>query len=208
MQQTKPTMLQTKPTNDAPNNNQQTEQTKSVNLIKYELRDNTTILFCENFIDCESSKKLFEELSELDYEQPILHMYGKDIKIPRLQAWYANHGITNRQARLYQKQQANEWSGYIKIVKEHLEKCLECEFNYCLVNYYRDGNDYISYHSDDEAFDNDKNIIASISLGETRNFVLKHNDKTEKYNFMLSNGSLIVMKDDTQKYWKHTITKS
>lgn len=79
-----------------------------------------------------------------------------------------------------------------------------------LINYYRDGKDYISYHSDKEAIGDGKNVICSISLGATRKFVLKHLDKTiTKRSFSLENGSLIIMKgDDTQKYWKHSITQT
>jgi alkylated DNA repair dioxygenase AlkB len=41
------------------------------------------------------------------------------------------------------------------------------EFDYCLVNLYRDGNDYINFHADNEA----KDIIASITLGATRRYI-------------------------------------
>ncbi|CAF3798372.1 unnamed protein product, partial [Rotaria sp. Silwood1] len=44
------------------------------------------------------------------------------------------------------------------------------KFAYCLVNLYRNGNDYINFHADNEA----KDIIASISLGATRKFLVRH----------------------------------
>jgi alkylated DNA repair dioxygenase AlkB len=96
------------------------------------------------------------------------------------------------------------------ILKDKLEEITKFKFDYVLINYYRDGNDYISYHSDREAIGDGKNVICSVSLGETRKFVLKHLDKTiPKRTFELKDGSLIIMKgDETQIYWKHTITKT
>jgi alkylated DNA repair dioxygenase AlkB len=83
-----------------------------------------------------------------------------------------------------------------------------------LLNHYRDGNDSIAYHADNEAVDIDKNIIASISVGATRVFCLRpKNGRTKplvaepKMKFELSHGSLIVMQGDTQKSWIHAIPK-
>lgn len=111
---------------------------------------------------------------------------------------------------MYTKQNSNPWSDEILILKNKLEELTQFKYNYVLINYYRNGNDYIAYHSDSEAIGDGKNVICSISLGATRKFVLKNiNKQLPKKSFMLNNGSLIIMKgDDTQKYWKHTITKT
>jgi alkylated DNA repair dioxygenase AlkB len=84
------------------------------------------------------------------------------------------------------------------------------------MNLYEDGNHYIAPHSDDEPLWGDNPIIASLSFGETRKFILeekfdKNSNSSSKqkksYSFYLSNGSLLVMKGETQKYWKHSISK-
>ena len=83
--------------------------------------------------------------------------------------------------------------------------------NYAQLNYYRDGQDYIGWHSDSEVEKGD--LIASISLGAERKFSLRHkdyktNDDIPKYNFKLGNGSLLIMDYNTaNKYWKHCLPK-
>ena len=103
----------------------------------------------------------------------------------------------------------------MKKLKKELELICGVPFDYCLINKYRNGKDHCGYHADDEAKQTHCNVIASISLGQCRKFVLRHknwkNDKKNKglkHEFMLPNGSLIVMKDDTQRHWQHAIMKS
>ena len=119
-------------------------------------------------------------------------------------------GDVNIDTSIYTKLNPNPWTEDMLILKNKLEELTRFRFDYVLINYYRDGKDYISYHSDKEAIGEGKNIICGISLGATRKFVLKHLDKTiPKRSFILENGSLIIMKgDDTQKYWEHSITKT
>ena len=62
-------------------------------------------------------------------------------------------------------------------------------------------------HSDDERELGAQPVIASLSLGETRRFVLRH--KTRKdlktVRLPLHCGSLLLMQGDTQRYWRHGI---
>ena len=113
-------------------------------------------------------------------------------------------------AQLFQKQPPLPWSDIIIGVKNKLEELYaEYKYDYVLMNYYRDGNDWISFHRDDEAVADDKNIIASLSFGASRIFqVIPSKGKTSiKYEYKLKHGSLIVMRGDMQKNWKHGIPK-
>lgn len=126
-------------------------------------------------------------------------------KTPRLQAWMADSGVD---ASLYTKSASTPWCESMLVLKKQLEELLDCEFNYCLLNLYRDGHDYIAFHSDNEAIGDDRNIIASISLGASRRFVLqKISDKNNKTEFTLNSGSLIVMSGTLQRFWKHSVPK-
>jgi alkylated DNA repair dioxygenase AlkB len=186
--------------------------------VTYKLEDNATIIWKQKFMTNSFATKLFKELTKLNYEQPSINMYGKSIKIPRQQCWMANDNVSSanktadKYADIRQKQKQLPWSPNVIKVKKSIEKMLGCTFDYVLINKYRDGNDHISYHNDEEAIDDNKNVIASVSLGATRKFVLRHIEwKTKdipKKEFMLTHGSLIIMKDDTQKKWKHAIMKS
>ena len=67
----------------------------------------------------------------------------------------------------------------------------------------------MGFHSDDEPELGDRPIIASLSLGDERTFVFKHKTKpeTKLVRLRLASNSLLLMKGDTQKNWKHGINK-
>lgn len=101
---------------------------------------------------------------------------------------------------------------FLKYVNNIEKKQSETEFeeyNGILVNWYPEGKDYIGYHSDDEKGLNGN--IWTISLGGTRKFKLQSKNRTDKddYSFDVKNGDIIVMcESDTQKFYKHSITKT
>lgn len=99
-----------------------------------------------------------------------------------------------------------------------VEKVTKERYNFCLVNYYQNGDDSISFHSDDERFLGRDPCIASLSLGGTRDFHLKpkpaeskgpqDGDKNaETIKLTLENGDMIVMRGPTQANWLHAIPK-
>eukprot|EP01126_Amoeba_proteus_P038884 TRINITY_DN4074_c0_g2_i4.p2 TRINITY_DN4074_c0_g2~~TRINITY_DN4074_c0_g2_i4.p2 ORF type:complete len:138 (+),score=24.98 TRINITY_DN4074_c0_g2_i4:403-816(+) len=114
-------------------------------------------------------------------------------------------------ASLYTKTKPIPWSTSVLTIKSTIEKMFDFSFDYVLMNFYRDGRDYIAFHSDGEALPVGKEIIAGLSLGASRRFLLKKNtsDKNgpDRYEFMLNSGSLLVMAGTTQKYWKHSVPK-
>ncbi|EGG20155.1 hypothetical protein DFA_07275 [Cavenderia fasciculata] len=173
------------------------------------LKDNARVRFCSRFLTSELSTYLYQHLREdlgLNYEHSKIKMYGKEIFIPRLQSWMSSP--TDNPPSLFQKQPAREWSVPMLHLKHQLESLLGQTFDYVLINYYRDGNDYIGYHSDGEAKKEAFNVIASVSLGTTRRFILRNNkDNKEKVEYSLNNGSLLVMDRDTQSTWKHQVPK-
>jgi len=115
---------------------------------------------------------------------------------------------------LYQKQPALAWTEEVLNLKTKIEEVLgsRCSFDYVLINLYRDGKDSIGFHSDEEASGENplcgpKNIIASISLGEARTFILMHKHSKGKVEYRLASGSMIVMDGETQEHYKHGIPK-
>lgn len=90
-------------------------------------------------------------------------------------------------------------------------------FNFCLVNYYADGKDSISYHSDDERFLGPNPAIASFSLGAKRDFLMKHKpippkegvvvEEPKALKLPLGSGDMILMRGRTQSNWLHSIPK-
>ncbi|KDN39251.1 hypothetical protein K437DRAFT_228143 [Tilletiaria anomala UBC 951] len=101
-------------------------------------------------------------------------------------------------------------------IKEEIERITQASYNALIVNYYQDGNDSISYHSDDETFLGPNPSIASLTLGSTRDFLMRRKAPssvigpaatrpTEK--FMLEDGDLLLMRGRTQAEWEHAVPK-
>jgi len=173
----------------------------------HNLEDGGLIRFCPDFLSREKANELYSHTkNNCNWEQSEIKLAGKLVKIPRLQSWMADPNI---KTGMYQVQKQLPWSPLVQEVKQTLEGLCNCTFNYVLINYYRNGKDYISWHSDSEANAPGKNIIASLSVGGTRRFLLKHKTKelVPKMEFRLNHGSLIVMEGTTQLHWMHTIPK-
>ena len=101
------------------------------------------------------------------------------------------------------------WTDILREVRGRIEALADATFNSVLLNYYRDNRDSMGFHSDHEPELGDRPVIASLSLGEERIFVLKH--KVDRFvkpvRLKLASGSLLLMKGETQRYWKHGIAK-
>lgn len=134
-------------------------------------------------------------------------VWGKRHPQPRLIAWYGDRGrgYTYSGIRL----EPLPWNETLLKIKDHVEHLTASMFNSVLLNYYRDQNDSMGFHSDDEPELGPQPVIASLSLGERRTFVLKHKNRKDlkPVKIALESGSLLVMKGDTQKNWKHGIDK-
>ena len=142
----------------------------------------------------------------MDWRQDEIFVYGRAVRIPRLQAWYGD----NQQSYQYSglTMLALPWTAVLLDIKQAVESYSGCQFNSCLVNLYRDGNDSVSWHSDDEPELGTNPVIASVSLGAKRDFQLKHKMSGKKLSVPLTSGSLLLMAGETQHYWQHCIAKS
>lgn len=125
---------------------------------------------------------------------------------PRLVAWYGDRHLKYKYSGL--ELLALEWTSELLSLKHKIENfCLQ-SFNSVLLNLYRNQNDSNGWHSDDEKELGEDPYIASVSLGQQRDFILKHKNQPElKVKIALQSGSLLIMKGSCQKYWKHTLPK-
>jgi alkylated DNA repair dioxygenase AlkB len=101
------------------------------------------------------------------------------------------------------------WTRALLEIKDCVEAAAESEFNSLLINYYRNHRDSMGLHSDDEPELGPAPVIASLSLGKERMFVLKHKRRRslKVVRLPLASGSLLLMKGDTQRNWRHGIEK-
>jgi alkylated DNA repair dioxygenase AlkB len=93
-------------------------------------------------------------------------------------------------------------------LRERCEEACNTKFNAVLVNLYRNGQDSMGWHGDDEPELGKEPTIASLNFGEVRRFEFRHNISKQKVRIVLAPGSLLVMSGTTQQHWQHPIAKS
>lgn len=165
------------------------------------------LTFYPHFIALSESKALAQSLFEqLDWRQDQIYMYGRQIDIPRLQAWYGDPGTDYQYSNLALT--PNPWTEQLKSLKQAVSEKSQSSFNSVLANCYRDHQDSVSWHSDDEPELGSSPVIASLSLGAERYFHMRHKYSGEKFKLKLPSGSLLIMKDKTQEFWQHAVLKS
>ncbi|NGN97849.1 alpha-ketoglutarate-dependent dioxygenase AlkB [Grimontia sp. S25] len=162
-------------------------------------------LFWEpEFIPTNIASDIFQHLSEsLPWEQLPIKMFGREVLQPRMQAWfgdaYSYSGLHLKAARMPES---------LLSLKLQCEQTSGVAYNSVLANLYRDGQDYMGWHQDNETELGTEPSIASLSFGETRRFVLRHLQTGEKREFELGSGSLLIMAGKTQTYWQHAVPKT
>jgi len=93
-------------------------------------------------------------------------------------------------------------------IKEAIENKTYETFNSLLINRYKSGNDKVDWHSDDEPELSKNSSIASLTLGEPRDFLMRYKGKSgDNKKIFLEDGSLLLMKPPTQEFWEHCIPK-
>src|SRR5271167_781173 len=133
-----------------------------------DILDGGTIFYHQNFYAQEKAGALFERIRA---ETPWTQERGRMGPFPRLTAWYADAGLTYRYSGV--THHALEWTPTLFDLRREVEDAADAPFNSVLLNFYRDGQDSIGYHSDAEPELGVNPLIASISLGGVRQFVLK-----------------------------------
>lgn len=152
-------------------------------------------------------------VNNLDWQQPSLTIAGRTHKIPRLQAWHGDVDAAYRYSgSLFIPV---PWTVELELLRNSVAKSCGATFNSVLVNWYRDGSDGMGFHADNEPELGREPVIASLSLGATRRFVLKpikalqaQGIDAAPINIELSSGDLLLMRGTTQRYWLHGVPKT
>jgi len=146
-------------------------------------------------------------IEETPWRQEQVTVWGKTHMQPRLIAWYGDD------AQSYSYSGINlrglPWTPALLRIKAKVETLCQSQFNSVLVNYYRDHRDGMGFHSDDEPELGPAPVIASVTFGAVRPFVLKHRYCKDVTNvkFPLPSSSVLLMQGNTQRYWKHGVPK-
>ena len=144
-------------------------------------------------------------IDDTTWRQEEIIVYGKPHLQPRLSAWYGDLAYSYSGIRL----EPLPWTPTLLDIKLRVEALVKQQFNSVLLNYYRDQNDSMGMHSDDERELGPEPAIASLSLGEERTFLLRHKSRKDlkTVKLALPAGSLLLMQGQTQQYWRHGINK-
>ncbi len=156
------------------------------------------------FLAPEQSKILYQHLiSDLEWLQDSYEAFGRRFSIPRLQAWVADPGIRYRYSDNFLPSQV--WTPPLLTLRETLELHCQASFNSVLITLYRNGEDSVGWHADDERELGESPTIASLSLGAQRTFCYRHKTLAKADQLLLGDGDLIVMFPEFQQQWLHSV---
>lgn len=146
-------------------------------------------------------------IAETPWRAEKITVFGRPHRQPRLTAWYGDPEARYRYSGL--DLEPLPWTERLARVRRAVEGAAGSRFNSVLLNFYRDHRDAMGMHSDDEPELGPEPVIASLSLGATRTFTLKHRRRKdlEPIRLALPSGTLLVMRGATQRNWKHGIAR-
>lgn len=144
---------------------------------------------------------------QISWETHRLRLFGRWVDAPRLSCWIGDPGAVYRYSgRTFAPQ---PWPHALLPLRQRLREELGVDFNSVLANLYRDGRDAMGWHSDDEPELGPEPVIASLSLGAARRFVLRRrDDHAVKQALVLEPGSLLVMRGVSQRDWQHALPRT
>lgn len=169
--------------------------------------DGGELRFWPCFLDPGEADALFRTLSrESPWEQSRIRIAGREIPIPRLNAWYGDPGAHYSYSGVGLTLHA--WTPALIRLREAVEETTGLGFNSALLNYYRDGRDSVDWHSDDEPELGRSPVVASVSLGAERRFELRRrDDRKQRFKLALPHGALLLMAGELQGNWQHRLPK-
>jgi alkylated DNA repair dioxygenase AlkB len=164
-------------------------------------------LLIPKFLSPERTSPLFRQImNETVWEMPKMVMFGKKYSQAGLSTWFTNTNVSYVYSGITRTPHA-----MTPLLHDVMKQCTvasDAEYNSVLVNLYRDGNDSVSWHADNEEINGSEPVIASVSLGATRRFDLRHKETGETVRVDLEDGSLLVMSGLSQHCWVHQIAKT
>ncbi|MGB5102346.1 MAG: alpha-ketoglutarate-dependent dioxygenase AlkB [Steroidobacteraceae bacterium] len=175
--------------------------------IGIDLPDGALRLWPDAF-EADQAAELFAELRQgIDWQQEEIVIFGARRPVPRLVAWHGDpsaHYTYSGTAHV-----PRPWTPRLQHIRERVEGLAGTPFNAVLLNLYRDGRDGMGWHADDEPELGPAPVIASVSLGATRRFCLRHRRrKDHKLDLSLAHGNLLLMAASTQRHWVHAVPKT
>lgn len=166
------------------------------------------VYFYSDFFSLEEADLYFKLLQEeLVWQQEAIWMFGKKVLQPRLTALYGDPKVHYGYSGI--SMQPLPFTKILETIKQRLQDYTQHEFTHVLCNYYRDGQDSMGWHRDNETVLGQNPKIASLTFGASRSFQMRpYTEKEPKLKLELSHGSLLLMEGASQHHWEHQLPKT
>ncbi len=170
--------------------------------------DGADVVIHRNYLEADEADRYFNVLrDEVEWKQEEALLFGKRQPIPRLTAWFGDSQGTYTYSGI--KMRPTPWTEVLAEIRDRTGMVAETKFNSVLLNLYRDGQDSVGWHADNEPELGPAPTIGSVSLGETRRFHFRHIDGSqETVSVELHHGDVVVMRGSTQQIWQHQVPKT
>lgn len=166
------------------------------------------VYYYPHFFTVAESDSLLRHLTDdIAWKQEPITIFGRQVMQPRLTAWYGDADTSYRYSGV--TMQPLPWTFGLQTIKNKVDACAGVRFNGALLNFYRNGQDSMGWHRDNEKELGPEPVIASVSFGAARHFRLRrYGLKTDLINVPLGHGSLLLMRGKTQQFWEHCLPKT
>ena len=164
--------------------------------------------FMPQWLALAEADALFEQLrAQVAWENHRIRMFGRWVDSPRRSCWMGDANAAYRYSGA--QFQPHPWLPSVHALCQRAGFASDAMFNSALLNLYRHGQDAMGWHSDDEPELGHDPVIASVSLGAPRRFLLKRRDgQAQKQSLLLTHGSLLIMAGRTQHEWLHAVPRT
>ncbi len=163
------------------------------------------VLFYPNFLNDLDNLDWFQKSQQLEWTRGEINMYGKLIPVPREESLF---GDDLHYAYRGSQIKAAPWPDFLLAARDRIQALSGFKFNFAVGNRYLTGKDSIGWHADDFPQIGKRPAIASLSLGSTRKFKLRHRSSGETVDYFLESGSLLIMLPGCQDDWVHAVPKT
>ena len=140
-------------------------------------------------------------IEHINWEQTDVRVYGRWHKVPRLTAFLADQSVSYRYSGALHS--GSGWPSWFQPLLDQVTKQCCAPFNGCLFNLYRNGEDRMGWHADDEPEIDAVFPIASLSFGATRDLQFRHRQTGQRLDLRLADGDLLLMDPECQRLWMH-----